>query len=94
MNLFQTLGADLESVFAQVSVPAELQPQVDAIKSTVQTAAASVETQAAAAILPAVSAEAAIILNHNHLKSAVPMVQGIFSLIGMWYQAGHAAPKS
>lgn len=90
-NLFQTLGADLESLFAQVSVPTELQPQVDAIKSTVQQAAASVETQVVQAAAPAVSTEATIVLNHNHLSSLVPMVQGLISVVADWYAAGHSA---
>lgn len=86
MNIFDQVGADLAAIFnhPSVSIPPELQPQVDAIKSTVAQAAVQVEQTAVTGIQPAVDHEITVVLNHNHLAAVAPFVKTIFDA---WYAA-------
>ena len=80
MNIFDQVGADLAAIFNHPSVviPPEIQPQVDAIKSTVAQAAVQVEQQAVTAVAPAVDHEITVVLNHNHLAAVAPFLKTIF----------------
>ena len=92
-NPFDAITSSLDALLGHpsVSIPTEVQPNVDAIKTAVATAQQTVTDQLAAAVIPAVNHEITTVLTHNHMATAVPMVVSVFDLFASWWVAGRRA---